>query len=237
LKIRFFIYTSLQSPDIINGMNIFIISTLALILAYLIGAFPSAFIIGKLRKGVDIRKVGSRNMGAMNTFYSVGFWWGMLVLFMDIGKGALATAVGWQLVKLVDVQLATYLQLAAGVVAVLGHNFPVFLKFKGGKGGATCIGVLVYVMPWGIPIYAGVFGLLLLITRFPTLSYSAAFLCFPFIAAFLYRGHMAAYIVFSVVLLLLPLMRYIPRIKEMRQGAGGGGWKHVAIRRSLKDRL
>lgn len=237
LSTKIIIYTSPLSPAIINGMEVFFISAISLILAYLIGAFPSAFIIGKLRKGVDIRKVGSRNMGAMNTFYSVGFWWGMLVLFMDIGKGALATAVAWQLVKLVDIQFAIYLQLAAGVVAVLGHNFPVFLKFKGGKGGATCIGVLVYVMPWGIPIYAAVFCLLLLITRFPTLSYSAAFVCFPFIAAFLYHDHMVAYIVFSIVLLFLPLMRYIPRVKEMRQSAGGGGWKHVAIRRNLKDRL
>jgi acyl phosphate:glycerol-3-phosphate acyltransferase len=218
-------------------MNVVAMCIIALILAYLIGSFPSAFIVAKLRKGVDIRKVGSHNMGAMNTFYSVGFWWGILVLFLDIGKGALAAAVGWHLTKIVDIQLAAYIQLAAGVVAVLGHNFPVFLKFKGGKGGATCIGALVYVMPWGLPIYPAIFGLILLITRFPTLSYSAAFLCFPFVAVFLYPEHWVAYIIFTAILLLLPLVRYIPRIKEMRRGAGGGGWKHVAVRKNLKDRL
>jgi acyl phosphate:glycerol-3-phosphate acyltransferase len=203
---------------------------LALVLAYLIGSFPSAFIIGKLRKGVDIRQVGSHNMGAMNTFYSVGFWWGMLVLFLDIGKGALAVAVTWWLTG------NNYLQLIGGIVAVLGHNFPVFLKFKGGKGGATCIGVLVYVMPWGVPIYPAVFGLALLITRFPTLSYSIAFVSFPFIAAFLYPEHALTYIIFSIVLVLMPAIRYIPRVKEMHSGAKGD-WKHVAMRKNLKDRL
>jgi acyl phosphate:glycerol-3-phosphate acyltransferase len=203
---------------------------IALVLAYLIGSFPSAFIIGKLRRGVDIRKVGSRNMGAMNTFYNVGFWWGMIVLVLDMSKGALAVAVAWQLTH------SDYIQMAGGLAAVLGHNFPVFLKFKGGKGGAACIGILAYIMPWGIPIYPALFGLTMLITRFPTLSYSIAFLCFPFIAAFLYPEHSPAYIVFSIILLLIPLVRYIPRIKEMH-GRSGGSWKHVAVRKNLKDRL
>jgi glycerol-3-phosphate acyltransferase PlsY len=201
----------------------------ALVLAYLIGGFPSAFIIGKFRKGVDIRNVGSHNMGAMNTFYSVGFWWGMLVLFLDIGKGMLAVAVTWQLTH------TDYMQLIGGAVAVLGHSFPVYLKFKGGKGGATCIGVLAYIMPWGILIYPAVFGLILLFTKFPTLSYSAAFLSFPFLAAFIY--HSVPYIIFSIGIILLPGIRYVPRIFEMRQGAGGGGWKHVLMRKGLKDRL
>lgn len=219
---------------IIYSMNVIALSIIAIILAYFIGAFPSAFIVAKLRKGIDIRQVGSRNMGAMNTFYKVGFWWGLLVLFLDIGKGALAVAVAWQLVKIADIQLAAYIQLAAGVVAVLGHSFPVFLKFKGGRGGASCIGILVYVMPWGIPAYVVLFGLFLLITRFPTLSYSLAFLCFPFLAAFLY--HSVPCIIFSVVLLLIPVVRYIPRVREMRNKAGGN-LKHVAMRKSLKDRL
>jgi glycerol-3-phosphate acyltransferase PlsY len=221
----------------IYGMDIIVFSIIAVVAGYLIGSLPSAFIVGKLRKGVDIRKVGSHNMGAMNTFYSVGFWWGMLVLLLDIGKGAAAAAAGWHITKLADPQLAVYMQLAAGFMAVIGHNFPIFLKFKGGKGGATCIGILVYIMPWGVPVYPAIFGLVLLITKFPTLSYSVAFLGFPFVAAFLYPEHSVAYIVFSLVLVLLPLIRYIPRVFEMRKGAGGGGWKHVAMRKSLKDRL
>jgi glycerol-3-phosphate acyltransferase PlsY len=212
-------------------MNDVALAVIALVLAYLIGAFPSAFVIGKLRKGVDIRKVGSRNMGAMNTFYNVGFWWGMLVLFLDISKGAAAVAVSWQLTH------SDYLQMAGGLIAVLGHNFPVYLKFKGGKGGAACIGILVYLMPWGVPIYPALFGLIMWITKFPTLAYSAAFLSFPFIAAFLYPDHSPAYIIFAAILLIIPLARYMPRVFEMKKGAGSGGWKRVVKRQSLKDRL
>ncbi len=205
------------------------LAIIAVILAYVIGSFPSAFIVAKVLRGVDIRTVGSRNMGAMNIFYKVGFWWGMLVLLLDMSKGALAAAAGWQLTHL------DYLQLAAGVAAVLGHNFPVFLKFKGGKGGVTCIGVLMYIMPWGMPVYPALFGLILLITRFPTISYSIALLCFPVLAALVY--HSTAYIVFSLVLFIIPVIRYLPRVTEMKKGAGAGGWKHVAMRRNLKDRL
>ena len=206
-----------------------------MVLCYLIGSFPSAFLVGKARRGLDIRNVGSRNMGAMNTFYSVGFWWGMLVLFLDIGKGAAAVAVAWWITKSIGLEFATYAQLGGGLAAVLGHNFPIFLKFKGGKGGATCIGILVYLMPWGVPVYSVLFGITLLITRFPTLSYSVAFLGFPFLAAFVY--HNSAYIFYSLLLLLIPLARYIPRVIEMKRGAGSGGWKHVAMRKNLKDRL
>jgi acyl phosphate:glycerol-3-phosphate acyltransferase len=208
-------------------MNV-IYAVLALILAYLIGSFPSAYIVGKLSKDLDIRQVGSRNMGAMNTFYKVGFWWGLLVLLLDIGKGALAIGVA--------IWLGThlYVQMGAGVAAVVGHNLPVFLHFKGGKGGASCIGILVVFMPWGIPVYAGLFFVLLAITRFPTLSYSLAFLSFPFLGAFLY--HSIPLAVFSIMLILLPGARYLGRIREMYRNAGGS-WKHVLMRKGLKDRL
>jgi glycerol-3-phosphate acyltransferase PlsY len=209
----------------LNTEILFIV--LAILLAYLIGSLPSAFIVAKLRRGMDIRQVGSRNMGAMNVFYKVGFWWGMLVLALDVGKGALGVAVA----KWLGTDL--YVQMAAGVAVIIGHNLPIFLKFKGGKGGASCIGVLAVMLPFGIPFYLAVFGLLMLITRFPTLSYSSAFLSFILVAWFYY--HSVPLLVFSIILLLLPGAKYIPRIIEMR--AKGGSWKHVAVRRDLKDRL
>jgi len=200
---------------------------IALLAAYLIGSFPTAYIIGRLRKGVDIRDVGSRNLGAMNVFYKVGFWWGMLVLAIDIGKGALGVAVAHFLGN------GLIVEMLAGVAVVLGHGFPVFLKFRGGRGGASCIGILIYLMPWGVPIYGGLFLLLLIITRFPTLSYSAAFVSFPFIGWLIYDKWELA--VYSIGLVLVPLLKYIPRIIEMRRT--GGSWKHVVYRKNLKDRL
>jgi len=200
---------------------------IALVAAYLIGSIPPAYITGRLIKGIDIRQVGTRNMGAMNVFYQVGFAAGLLVLAVDIGKGAAAVALArWLGVP----EIAAWL---AGAAAVIGHNFPVFLKFHGGRGGATCIGILVFLMPWAIPIYLAIFGIALLLTRFPTVSYSIALLCFPFIGCLIYhRWELAVY---SVGLLLLPAIKYIPRIKEMHTKAGS--WRHVFLRRGLKDRF
>ncbi len=208
-----------------NNQILFI--AIAIICAYLIGSFPTGYIVGRLRLGVDIREIGSRSMGAMNVFYKVGFAEGLLVLAVDIGKGAAAVALArWLGVPVVA-------QLFAGAAAVLGHGFTIFLKFRGGRGGATCIGILAYLLPWGIPFYAAIFGLSLLLTRYPTLSYSIAFLAFPFTAWLKY--HSAALVAFSVGILLLPALKYIPRLKEMR--GKGGSWRHVFLRKSLKDRL
>ncbi|MFH1031848.1 MAG: glycerol-3-phosphate acyltransferase [Chloroflexota bacterium] len=207
-------------------MNYFYIF-LAIISAYFIGSFPSAYLAGRLRRGVDIRREGSRNMGAMNVFYNVGLVEGLLVLAADIGKGAASVALAHYL------GVPQIVQLSAGVVTVLGHNFPLFLNFRGGKGGATCIGILIYLMPWGIPFYAALFGIGLLLTRNPTLSYSLAFICFPFVGWLLYHKWELA--IYTIVLLLFVLVRYIPRIIEMR--ARGGSWRHVVQRKGLQDRL
>ena len=206
--------------------DVIIIST-ALICAYLIGSFPSAYIAGRFRRGIDIREVGSRNVGAMNVFYKVGFVTGLLVLAVDVGKGAAAVALArWLGVPMIA-------ELFAGVAAVVGHGFPVWLKFRGGRGGATCIGILIFLMPWGIPIYLAIFGIGLLLTRYPTLSYSIAFLCFPFVAWLIY--HSGVLVTFPVGILLLPGVKYIPRIKEMR--SSGGNWRRVFLRKGFKDRL
>ena len=208
-------------------LNQIALTIIAIVCAYVIGSIPSAYIMGRLRKGVDIRQVGSRSMGAMNVFYQIGFAEGLTVLAMDISKGVAAVALArWFGVPL-------YAQLLAAGAVVVGHAFTIFLKFHGGRGGATCIGILVYLMPWGIPIYAAVFGLSLLLTRYPTLSYSLAFLCFPFVAWLKY--HSLEFIIFSIAILLLPALKYIPRIKEMHRT--GGSWRHVFLRKGLKDRL
>ncbi len=214
-------------------MHIFFI-VVALVIAYLIGSFPTAYLVARFGKGVDIRDVGSRNAGAMNVFYKVGFWYGMVTLLVDIGKGAAGIAVAKYLVGM-DYYFGTpYLwQYLAGFFVVLGHNFPVFLKFHGGKGGACCIGILMFFMPWGVPIYLGVFLLLLLILRTPTIAYSIAFFSFGFIGWFI--NHSWEFIVYTLVLTMLPLLRYIPRLVEMRRQ--GGSWKHVVKRKNIKDRL
>lgn len=207
-------------------MNETLTIVLALAAAYLIGSFPLAYLMGRWVKGFDIRQVGTKNMGTMNTFYQVGFWPGMLVLTADIGKGALAVGIARLL------GTPELVQLAAGIVAVVGHVLPVWLKFKGGKGGATCIGVLAFLMPWGIPIYIAAFGLLLLITKFPTLSYSIAFVTFGFVAWLIYDSIL--FLVYSFLLLLIPGLQYIMRVKQI--GERSTGFKDAVFRKSIRDR-
>ena len=206
---------------------------ISLVAAYFLGSFPSAYLMGRMRKGIDIRTVGSHNMGAMNSIYNIGFIYGVIVLFTDLGKGMAAVALAHWLGQKSGISWWLYLQMAAGAVSVLGHNYPVWLKFKGGKGGATVIGVILYFIPWGWPIAFGIFLILLAVTRVPTISYGLAMISFPFISWLIY--HNGRYVIFSAVLMLVPFISYIPRLAEMRKK--GGSWKRVFARKSIKDRL
>ena len=208
-------------------MNEVVGSVIAIVCAYILGSLPFAYLITRKIKGEDIREVGTRNMGAMNTIYRVGFGWGLLVLLLDMAKGALAILVARWLGTPENIQLA-----AAGV-SVIGHMFPVFLKFRGGKGGATAVGILALLMPKAIPLAVGVFILALLLTRYPTFSYALALLCAPFVAWLGYES--GKWVLFSIIILLMVLIRYMPRLLEMR--STGGNWKRVFIRKGLKDRF
>ena len=110
--------------------------------AYLLGSIPSAYIVGRLAKGIDIRTVGSGNAGTLNTLHQVGPGAATLVLVADTLKGSLAILLSMWVGE--SVWLSFY--SAIGVVA--GHNWPVFLKFRGGKGAATVLGVSLAVLPW-----------------------------------------------------------------------------------------
>lgn len=221
-------------------MNEILATLIAVVCAYFLGSIPFAYIITKYRKGIDIRTVGSRNMGAMNAFYTIGFWWGLVVLLLDVGKGAAAVAIAralgaWLLVEprwLLGEPLLLG-EFAAGFTAVLGHSYPIFLGFKGGKGGATSIGVLSYFMPWALAVGLAIFGLLLLVTHFPTLSYSIGLATFIGSAWFIYQSWV--FVVFTCLLLLFPAIKYIPRAKEIY--AKSGGISHFFVRKSFKERL
>lgn len=215
-------------------MNEPLAATSAVLLGYFVGSIPSAYIAGRLLKGIDIRSIGSRNMGAMNTFYSIGLAPGLAVLSSDILKGVAAVALARVLCGIAtDGGTIVFVEMLAGLFAVIGHNYPVWLNFKGGKGGATLIGAMIFLMPWSLPVGFVLFSLIMAITRFPTLSYGLAMLCFPFVAWLVYgRGD---YVAYSAVMLLIPFLSYIPRIIEMK--AKGGTWSRVVKRKNLKDRL
>jgi glycerol-3-phosphate acyltransferase PlsY len=204
----------------------------AIVIGYLLGSFPSAYLAGRLRKGIDIRKVGSKNMGAMNVYYQVGLMEAVLVTLADLGKGIGAIL----LARWLNVSLT--FQLIVGLAAVMGHIFPVFLKFHGGKGAATAIGILIFLMPWAVPFLFIVFVIALLITRNPTFSYSLLLIVFPFVAGFIYVDRYdepLALVFYSTGLGIFLGIQYIPRLKEMHSKTGGD-WRKVIKRRSLKER-
>ncbi len=199
----------------------------AFIAAYLLGSIPSAYIAGRLTKKIDIRSVGSHNMGAMNSFYNLGKGVGIMVLAADVLKGVAAVALADLVFNIPNLYM-----FICGFIVVLGHNYPVWLKFKGGKGGATAIGAMIYFIPWAIPIGFTIFLIMIAITRFPTLSYGIGMASFPFVAWILYTPDL---ILYTALLVLVPFLSYIPRIKEMK--AKGGSWKRVVKRKNLQDRF
>lgn len=136
---------------------------LLIILAYLIGSIPSGLIVGKFAKGIDIREHGSGNLGATNAFRTLGVKAGSVVIAGDILKGTLATALPF--LMHVDIH-----PLLAGVFAVLGHVFPIFAKFKGGKAVATSGGVLLFYAPLLFITMVAVFFIFLYLTKFVSLS-------------------------------------------------------------------
>lgn len=139
------------------------LNALLIILAYVIGSIPSGLIVGKLAKGIDIREHGSGNLGATNAFRTLGVKAGSVVVAADILKGTLAAALPY----LLHIPIHP---LLAGVAAVIGHVFPVFAKFKGGKAVATSGGVLLFYAPLLFVTMVAVFFVFLFLTKFVSLS-------------------------------------------------------------------
>ena len=144
-------------------------SIAAVLLAYLLGMFPTAYVVSRLSAGVDIRRLGSENHGALNTYRQVGAKAGLTVLAVDGAKGALTVIVAEEL------GAHEYVIYLAALMATLGHNFTPLLGFKGGKGGATVLGISVAMM-WELTAVSLAVGLALLaISRHVVWSITGAF--------------------------------------------------------------
>lgn len=159
--------------------------TVTALVAYLLGSIPTGFLVAKAR-GVDIRTVGSGNIGATNAFRILGKGPGSLVLFVDALKGWVAVIVGREVIaKFFGGQVpAEYLAITAGITAILGHNFTCWLHFKGGKGIATTAGVLLGLMPLALAIILSIWIILFLTTRYVSVGSIAAAFALPFAAWF-----------------------------------------------------
>ncbi|MCS7081890.1 MAG: glycerol-3-phosphate 1-O-acyltransferase PlsY [Bacteroidetes bacterium] len=158
---------------------------LILILSYLVGAIPTGVLISR-RRGIDIREHGSGNPGMTNTWRVLGWRAGVLVGLLDMGKGLVATGLIATLrIDSLPAGLANWQveRILAGLAAVLGHMYPIWSRFRGGKGVSTSAGALLAITTWTTLICAGIFVLVALLSRYASLGSIAAALAFPIVLA------------------------------------------------------
>ncbi|MCC6384182.1 MAG: glycerol-3-phosphate 1-O-acyltransferase PlsY [Bacteroidia bacterium] len=194
-------------------------NTLALIVAYLLGSIPSAVWVGKIFYGIDVREYGSGNAGATNTFRVLGWKAGTPVLFMDTAKGWLAVKIAWLSgLYLPNSQQLINFELALGISSLAGHVFPVFAGFRGGKGVATLLGVLIAVQPWAALWCACIFVVVLFISHFVSLGSILAALAFPFIIMLIYKETLPTVNLFSMAISILVLTTHQKNIERLLRG-------------------
>ena len=187
---------------------------LLLILAYLLEHYLSVS-CRKTLKGIDIREHGSGNAGATNTFRVLGKKAGIPVLFLDVLKGFLAVSLAHYSEFGSDTEMFINISLAYGIAAVLGHVFPVYVGFRGGKGVATLLGLMIGVFPQAALLSIAVFIFTLILSRYVSLSSILAGLVFPIGVYLLSEVLISTMLIFSVfvpILLLVTHQRNIERI-------------------------
>jgi glycerol-3-phosphate acyltransferase PlsY len=181
---------------------------IAIVLGYLLGSIPTAYIVTRLVRGEDVRRLGGGNVGGLNVLREVGPAAAAVVAVVDLAKGAAAVAIAFWLLN-----VSLPFVLAAAVAAVVGHNWMVWLKFSGGKGMGAAIGGLlvllpIYGYPLGLAFFFAVVLILFAITRNVALSMGVGLLSLPFIA---WLGMQSAqFVIYSVVLGLIILAKFIP---------------------------
>ncbi|OCL28030.1 acyl-phosphate glycerol 3-phosphate acyltransferase [Orenia metallireducens] len=184
---------------------------LVMFFAYLLGSIPFALLVVKLVKGVDIREYGSGNVGATNAFRVLGLGLGILVALLDIGKGFIAVSVARYFFA--DQPL---LLLVAGLLSIAGHNWPIFLKFKGGKGVATSVGVLISLSPKTILVAFLVWLTVVLITQYVSLASIIAAIVIP-ILMYVFDQE-TIFIILAVLIAVFVIYRHQSNIKRLLAG-------------------
>ena len=189
------------------------------LLAYLVGAIPNGFLLARV-KGVDIRKVGSGNIGATNVFRSVSKTLGILTFIADAVKGLVPALVFPMLAAWISgVNPPAWLGLVYAALAIVGHTWPIYLGFKGGKGVATSAGALIGLAPLATGIGFVVWILFFVTSRYVSVASIAAAAAVPAAAWWLYRDNGAALPVFLTVLGAVIILRHKANIQRLATGA------------------
>lgn len=191
------------------------------LIAYFLGSIPTAVWVGKAWYNLDVREHGSKNAGATNTFRVLGKKPGIIVLLVDIIKGALATFLPTLFIVVetpADKDFLIHLQILAAIFAVMGHVFPVFANFKGGKGVATSLGVIIGLQPLAALFCLIIFLVIFIITKYVSFGAIIAAIAFPFVIKFIIGEDSLWLIGFSVLLSCLVILAHRKNIKRLLRG-------------------
>ncbi len=191
------------------------------IIAYLLGSISFSVIISKKVAGFDVRQKGSGNAGTTNVLRSVGKKAAIITLICDVLKGVVAILVAYLVGLIVKDLNSSLLIQIAGIAVIVGHTFPIFFQFKGGKGIATALGVLL-MTNWNIGLICLVFALVLMIlTRIVSLGSLAAAVLFPVLVmfmpsqAYLVSGN---YVIYSIIIAVLVIFNHRANVKRLLNG-------------------
>ena len=188
---------------------------LLLVGSFLLGAVPFGLVVARFHSGMDLRLVGSGNIGATNVARSLGLGWGILTLVLDLAKGLLPVLAGRYLFSELE-NIRDLLPAAAGLCAVLGHVFSPLLKFKGGKGVATALGAFLGLMPLALLPGAVVFLLVVGLTGYVSAGSMLGSLTVPLAALLL--GRPWAYVVLAALVAAVIIYRHRENIGRIRRG-------------------
>lgn len=191
-----------------------------ILLGYIIGSIPTAVWVGKSFRGIDIREHGSKNAGATNTFRVLGKRFGWLVLIVDVSKGVLAACLPHFFTYMLEGYKDEFLilQLCGSFSAVFGHVFPIFAHFRGGKGVATSLGIVIGINPYTALVCLVIFLVVFLSSRYVSLGAIISALCFPFVSYFMIQEDARIMIIFTVVLGVMVILAHRKNIDRLWKG-------------------
>ena len=193
---------------------------LLIVLAYLIGSIPTSVWVSQHFFDIDIRDYGSGNAGATNTYRVLGPKWGTIVMVTDMIKGIVAVKLALLLPTYADSEVNLQnLQTGLGLAAVVGHIFPIWADFRGGKGVATLFGLVLGISPWTALSCVAIFTVVLYLTRFVSLSSILASIAFPVFILVIFNVENPAYRIFAIAVALMVLLTHQKNIGRLISGS------------------
>jgi glycerol-3-phosphate acyltransferase PlsY len=190
-----------------------------IVLAYLAGSIPTSVWIGKIFYGIDVRNEGSGNAGATNTIRVLGIKAGLPVMLFDVFKGWFAIYLSHYFMpaSFSPDQIILY-KIGLGISAVIGHVYPVFAQFRGGKGIATLLGTGIALYPYPILVVLGLFIMVLVITHYVSVSSMAAAISFPLVVVFIFNQQSVPLILLSIFVALFVPFTHRTNINRLING-------------------